>query len=391
MRFGKAWVVGGAAGALGAAALPMSSAATPNTHIVRIGLEAPLTGSQSSIGIGMLRGAVLAADQINARGGVIGPNGKPGFLIKIVKIDDAADPATGVAAAKRAITAGLNGVVGPYNSGVGERTLPLYLKAGLVPFRLTSANATSRLGITLQPMTYEIAPVASQALTKWLKAKSVAVIYDSTASYTKAEAEAVMVRLRESGVRITGYRIVPGLDSYTAAVTQAAAAKPSAIYSVVYFPEAGVIAKEVVAEHVAAACLQDYSAYDQGYVGAAGTTAARHCPVVGVPGPTVFPGSARVVGQYERAYHAAPGTWAPYTYDSVKLFAWGVQHAGTYKQAALVKTLSHVVGYRGWTGSITISPKTYDRTPATVVVDAVTARGQFVIDVPWARAVGYTG
>ncbi len=147
----------------------------------------------------MLRGAVLAADQINARGGVIGPNGKPGYLIKIVKIDDAANPATGVAAAKRAITAGLNGVVGPYNSGVGEKTLPLYLKAGLVPFRLTSANATSRLGITLQPMTYQIAPVASQALTKWLTAKSVAVIYDSTASYTTAEAKAVMVRLRGSG------------------------------------------------------------------------------------------------------------------------------------------------------------------------------------------------
>jgi branched-chain amino acid transport system substrate-binding protein len=390
MRFGAAWFVGGVAVAL-APAVPVLSTATPNTHIVRIGLEAPLTGSQSSIGIGMLRGAVLAADQINAHGGVIGPNGKPGYLIKIVRIDDAANPATGVVAAKRAIAAGLNGVVGPYNSGVGEKTLPLYLKAGLVPFRLTSANVTSRLGITLQPMTYQIAPVASQALTKWLKAKSVAVIYDSTATFTKAEAKAVMVRLRESGVRITGYRIVPGLENYTATVEKAAAAKPTAIYAVVYFPEGGVLAKEVVAEHVAATCLEDYSAYDQGYVSAAGTTAARHCPVVGVPGPTVFPGSAKVVGQYERAYHAVPGTWAPYTYDSVKLFAWGLQHTGTYKQAALLRTLSHVVGYKGWTGSVTISPKTYDRTPATVVVDAVTAHGQFVIDVPWSRAVGYTG
>jgi len=391
MRLGTAWVVGGAAVAFGAAAMPVLSTATPNTHVVRIGLEAPLTGSQSSIGIGMLRGAVLAADQINARGGVIGPSGTPGYLIKIVKIDDAANPATGVVAATRAIAAGLNGVVGPYNSGVGEKTLPLYLKAGLVPFRLTSANVTSRLGITLQPMTYQIAPVAAQALTKWLKAKSVAVIYDSTATFTKAEAKAVMVRLRESGVRITGYRIVPGLKNYTAAVAKAAGAKPTAIYAIVYYPEGGVIAKEVVAAHVSAKCLEDYSAYDQGYVGAAGTAAARHCPVVGVPGPTVFRGSTAVVDQYERAFHAAPGTWAPYTYDSVKLFAWGVQHAGTYKQAALLKTLSHVVGYQGWTGSTTINPKTYDRTPATVVVDAVNARGQFVIDTPWAHAVGYRG
>ena len=38
----------------------------------KIGLEGPLTGSQSDIGIGMLRGAQLAADEINAAGGVLG-------------------------------------------------------------------------------------------------------------------------------------------------------------------------------------------------------------------------------------------------------------------------------------------------------------------------------
>jgi branched-chain amino acid transport system substrate-binding protein len=391
MRLGKAWVVGGAVVVLGTAAMPMLSTATPNTRIVRIGLEAPLTGSQASIGIGMLRGAVLAAVQINAHGGIIGPNGQPGYLIRIVKINDAADPATGVAAAKRAIASGLNGVIGPYNSGVGEKTLPLYLKAGLVPFRLTSANATSRLGVTLQPMTYQIAPVASQAMTKWLKAKSVAVIYDSTAAYTKAEAEAVMVRLRESGVQITGYRITPGLGNYTATVKKAAATRPSVIYSVAYYPEGGVIAKEIAANHVAARCLGDYAAYDQGYIGAAGTSAAKNCPVVGVPGSNVFRGSKAVVDQYEAAFHTAPGTWAPYTYDSVKLFAWGVKHTGSYNQSALLKTLSHVVGYQGWTGSITISAKTYDRTPATIVVTAVNARRQFAIDPSWARSVGYTG
>ncbi len=198
MRFGKAWVVGGAASVLGAAAMPMLSAATPNAHIVRIGLEAPMTGSQSSIGIGMLRGAVLAADQINARGGVIGPNGKPGYLIKVVKIDDAAEPG--------------------YGRGGGQTGDQRRPKRGRRPIQLgcwrTDVAAVSQggpraisphLGECHQPSRHHTAaddvpnrPVASQALTKWLKAKSVAVIYDSTTSYTTAEAEAVMVRLRES-------------------------------------------------------------------------------------------------------------------------------------------------------------------------------------------------
>jgi len=113
----------------------------------RVGLQAPLSGSQSALGQGMLQGAQLAAADVNAAGGVLGRQ------IEIIAIDDAGDPETGVSAANAAIEQGLNGVVGPYNSSVGLQTLPLYMTAGLVPIRLTSDNATEGMGITLQPMT----------------------------------------------------------------------------------------------------------------------------------------------------------------------------------------------------------------------------------------------
>ena len=112
---------------LGAFAAPAAVAADSSDSTVRIGLEAPLTGDQKSIGIGMLDGAKLAASQINARGGLLG------HKVEIVPIDDAADPATGKTAATAAIADGLDGVVGPYNSGVGAETLPLYLAAGVRP------------------------------------------------------------------------------------------------------------------------------------------------------------------------------------------------------------------------------------------------------------------
>ena len=60
----------------------------------RIGLEAPLSGDLQTLGEGMLNGAELAADQINADGGLEGKD------IQIVPIDDAGDPATGVKAAE---------------------------------------------------------------------------------------------------------------------------------------------------------------------------------------------------------------------------------------------------------------------------------------------------
>ncbi len=377
--------------ALTAIAVPMISSAPAKTRYVRIGLEGPLTGSQASVGIGMLRGAQLAADFVNHHGGIVGPNGRRGWQIHIVPIDDAANPVTGMAAAKRAIKSGLNGVVGPYNSGVGARTLPLYLKAGLTPFRLTSANQTSGLGATLQPMTYQIAPVATKALTTWLKAHSVAIIFDHAVGYTSAEAASVKNELIAVGVTVSEFPISEGIGDYTAAVTAAAATHPTVIYTVAYYAEAGLLAREIAAAHTGARCLADYGAYDSAYVTVAGVSAAQACPVVGVPAPEAFAGSAPYVKQYQKRFRAAPGTWSPYTYDSLRMFTYVVNTTHSYRQKVLERVLPKVKGYHGWTGHINIAPKTLDRTPATVVVNGVTPGGAFVIDPAWAAAVGYTG
>src|SRR6188472_4063738 len=116
-----------AAAAFAAAALALGPSACggsgdsseTNADQWRIGLEAPLSGELQTLGQGMLNGAKLAADQINADGGLSGKD------IEIVPIDDGGDPTIGVPAAKKAIADGLDGVVGPYNSGVGIETLPL--------------------------------------------------------------------------------------------------------------------------------------------------------------------------------------------------------------------------------------------------------------------------
>src|SRR6476646_12192345 len=139
-----------------------NSGTTSSSSTFRVGLEAPLSGEQSNLGQGMLKGAQLAAEELNNGSGILGKQ------VEVVPIDDAADPETGVEAAESAIEEGLDGVVGPYNSGVGIETLPLYIEAGLVPIRLTSDSSTNGLGYTLQPMEYQIAPVASQALDEWL-------------------------------------------------------------------------------------------------------------------------------------------------------------------------------------------------------------------------------
>jgi branched-chain amino acid transport system substrate-binding protein len=349
----------------------------------RVGLEAPLSGEQSVLGEGMLKGAQLAAAQLNDDGGILGRE------VEVVPIDDAADPATGVKAAKSAISAGLDGVVGPYNSGVGIETLPLYLKAGLVPIRLTSDASTNGLGFTLQPMTYQIAPVASQALTQWLDAKTVAIAYDPTQNYTVSVSRKLKGSLEAVGVTVTAYeQVQPGKESYADVVEKLAATKPDVIYAAVYFPEGGLIAKEMQEGNVDAQCIADYASYDTGFVETAGISAAQGCPVVGVPAPGDFSAASSKVDEYRGEFNQDPGTWSPYTYDSLNFLAEGVEKAGATGAKKLTAALNGVRDWKGWTGSVTIDPSNGNRQPATVVIVETDAKGRLRVDEDWAKAVG---
>jgi branched-chain amino acid transport system substrate-binding protein len=360
-----------------------SSSDSGGSDNFRVGLEAPLSGEQAVLGEGMLRGAELAAAQLNEGDGVLGKQ------VEVVPIDDAADPATGVEAAREAIDAGLDGVVGPYNSGVGIKTLPLYIKAGLVPIRLTSDDSTNGLGLTLQPMTYQIAPVASQALTDWLHAKKVAIAYDPTQNYTVSVSGALKESLEEAGVEVTAYeKVQPGKKSYTDVVEKLAAGEPDAIYAAVYFPEGGLIAKEMKEGGVKAQCVADYGSYDTGFVETAGVAAARACPVVGVPAPQDFGGAAARVSAYEDEFGDEPGTWSPYTYDSLNFLADGVEEAGGTDSGKLTEALDGVKGWKGWTGSVAIDPSNGNRQPATVVIVDTDKSGRLHVDEDWAKAVG---
>ena len=366
-----------------------TASTTQATNTVRIGLEGPLTGAQKVTGVGMLNGAKLAADKLNAKGGLLGKN------IEIVPIDDAADATTGVSAANAAIESGLDGVVGPYNSTVGIKTLPLYEKDGLTPIRLTSDSATNGMGYTLQPMDYQIAPVATTALTDWLKVKSAAIAYDPTPGYTATVAASMKKLLTDAGVKLTSYEAVkPGASSYASTVSKLEADNPDVIYSVVYFPEGGLIAKAMNSSSSKVKCVADYASADPGFVTTAGKAAAQNCPVVGVPSPGDFPNGGSFDAAYEKQFGEGPGTWSSYVYDSVNLLATCVKQAGGFDKTTSSETptkletcLNETKDWKGVTGSVTIDPKNGNRDPATVVVLETDANGQLHVDQSWATAV----
>ena len=355
----------------------------------RIGLEGPLTGSQSDVGIGMLEGAQLAAQEINAAGGVLGRQ------VQIIPIDDAADPTVGVAAAKAAIQGGLDGVVGPYNSGVGLQTLPLFIKDKLVPIRLTSSTSTEGYGVTLQPMNDQISPVAVQALTTWQKNNSVAVIYDNSTAYTQGADASLVAGLQAAGVTVSAnIPIIPSANDDPAviqtAVTQALATHPTGVYADLYYPEGALVADDMLAQAPGTDCLADYASASNGYVTNAGIPAVQNCPVLGVPAPADFANSAPFLAAFEAKFHSAPGIWSPYAFDSVNLLVQSAVKAHNFQQVPLARVLYSTKNFIGWTGSATILSPSGNRMPSTVTVDTSDASGTLHVDLAWATAVGYT-
>jgi branched-chain amino acid transport system substrate-binding protein len=358
-------------------------------RVWKIGLEGPLTGSQSDVGIGMLEGAQLAAQEINAAGGVLGRQ------VQIVPIDDAADSTVGVAAAKAAIQAGLDGVVGPYNSGVGLQTLPLFIKDKLVPIRLTSSTSTEGYGVTLQPMNDQISPIALQALTTWQKNTSVAIVYDSSTAYTQGADTSLVAGLQVAGVTVSAnIPIIPSAINdpavIQAAVTQALATHPTGVYADLYYPEGALVADDMTKAPAGTNCLSDYASAAVGYVTDAGIPAVQNCPVLGVPAPADFADSAPYLSAFEAKFHSAPGLWSPYAFDSVNLLVQSAVTAHSFQQVPLARVLYSTKNFMGWTGSATILSPTGNRTPSTVTVDTSDASGTLHVDQAWATAVGYT-
>lgn len=336
-----------------------------------------MSGSQASTGIDMLRGAQLAAGQLDSGTGVLGRK------VKVVRADDGADPSQGVVVAKAMIARSVTAVVGPFNSSVGVKVLPLYRGAGIAIVRLTSSNLTQGFGVTAQPMASQIAPVESQELQGVLHVHSVAILYDPS-TYTAGIAEQLRGLLTQGDVTVpVDEALAPGADPQ-GAIAQIVGARPDLVYLAMYDPEAGSVAAALSAAKAGGRCFVDLAAQGPDFVSGAGVAVASKCLSSGVPAPAQLPGGAAYVSAYEAAFHQAPGTWGIFAYDSMLLLARAARTAGTWSGPALARALDHITGLKGATGTITIDPGTGNRVDAPVVILDVDASGAYVVDPTWA-------
>lgn len=359
------------------ALLALAGGAGAQSKTIAIGLEAPLTGSQSANGIDQYRGALLAVEQINRNGGVAGRK------LRLVKIDDKADPDIAKAVAAKAIRKGIFAVVGPYNSSVGVNNLLTYLNAGVIPVQMTSTDDTTGYGVTVQPKNSQISPVEVKAITGLSpKPTKVAMLVDPS-TYTQGMADRLQTALTAQGIGVTAIEITPGKSDYTSEVAQAMQNQPDLIYSSTYYDTGAPIAQAIYALGAGAPkCFMGLANQENDFVTLAGRSAAQACLFSGVPTPQQFTNkkAKAYVRAYTKRYKKAPSTWGTFTYDSIYTLANAVRRAGGWDTRGVFRTIKTTRNLKGATGSITISPSTGNRTNVPIAILEVNAAGKFVVE-----------
>jgi branched-chain amino acid transport system substrate-binding protein len=336
-----------------------------------IGLEAPLSGDQQSNGRDMWRGALLAAEELNREGGILG---RP---VKLLRADDRADPERALPVARRLRRRGADAVIGPYNSGVGLINLPYYLESKILPVHLTSTDETDGQGVTVQPKNSQISPV-EQDYVLAQGVSRVSMLVDPSA-YTTGMADRLETALAAEGVTVNRFSITPGSADYDAVVAQSLASDPGLVYVSTYYPEGSLIARSLAASGSKAQRFLGLANVDPAFVQQAGLEVARSCVFSGTPEAPQLPTAKAYVKAYEKRFDRTPGVWGTFTYDSLKVLAEAMEEAESSRFRPALNTLLQTSNYEGQTGTISIDPLTGNRVKVPVYVLRVDQQGAFVV------------
>ncbi len=101
---------------------------------IPVGVAGPITGPNAAFGAQFKKGAEQAANDINAKGGVLGQK------IRIEIGDDVSDPKQGISVANKFAADGVKYVIGHYNSGVSIPASEVYAENGILEFSPASTN-----------------------------------------------------------------------------------------------------------------------------------------------------------------------------------------------------------------------------------------------------------
>ncbi|MBI1272626.1 MAG: ABC transporter substrate-binding protein [Alphaproteobacteria bacterium] len=347
-----------------AAALICAMTAAPARADLVIGVAGPITGSYSTFGEQIMRGAKFAAEQINAAGGIMGEK------IELKLVDDACDPKQAVAVAGQLASNGVKYVIGHFCSGSSIPASKVYMEEGMIEISPSSTNPK----LTDEAETYifrvcgrddQQGAVIGNYIVKYFAGKKIAVIHDkSTAG--KGQADQARETINAGGIKEVMYEAYnAGERDYSALVTKLKEAGVELLMIGGYHTEAGLIARQ----------LRDAGADIQVFGGDALTT-EEYWSIAGTAGEgTLFTfgpdprknSLAKDVVEAIRKTGYEPEGYTLYTYAAMQALAGAIEKVGSAKDTKKIAGALRAQSYDTVLGPIGFNEKGDVKGPAFVV------------------------
>ncbi len=310
--------------------------AVAQASTLRIGGLVSETGSGSPYGLSELKGLRLAVRVLNANR----PRGMPRVQLRV--LNDASDPATAQARAKRLIDAGSNVLLAPTLSPVAGAVGPLAQQARIGFIGVTTT--TLDLG-SIGPVAYRIALTeerlvpATLSLLRGRGVRSASLVFDSTDGYSAGAATAFRDAARATGITIktsidlAGHGTQADLD---AALRQANAVHPQAILLALRSSEAS---ESLIAARRAGtrAALAGGNGFNVSTVISAAGSAANGLITAAPWNPMIRSIASRAfVAAFRRAYHGRlPDAQAALGFATIELLRDAASIGGTSRAGVL--------------------------------------------------------
>jgi branched-chain amino acid transport system substrate-binding protein len=318
-------------------ALATAFAAAQDIPVAVVG---PITGQDAAFGEQMKRGAAMAVQDINAKGGVLG------HRLRLLTGDDACDPKQAVAVANEMVNDNVVAVIGHFCSGASIPASAVYAENGILQITPASTNPLLTDGAAKNGWTNVFRTcgrddaqgrVAGTYIVAHFKGKAVAIVQDKTA-YGKGLADQTKMTMNKAGMQEAMYESVnQGDKDFSALISKMKEKHVVAIYYGGYFTEAGLLIRQAKEQGLDAVLMGGDALASEEYWKITGNTGEKTLMTF-APDPRNLPSAQQAVAEF-RAQGFDPEGYTLYTYAALQVFADAADRAKSTKVDDLAKTM----------------------------------------------------
>jgi branched-chain amino acid transport system substrate-binding protein len=315
---------------------------------IKIAVGAPLTGALAKMGQEVANAVKLAADEWNAKGGVLGRQ------IQVVEADDQGNPQVGVAAAEKvaadpAVVAAVWGITSvtciPVSEILQKANLAL-ISPGCTNPRVTDRglNNTNRVCARDDAQGPAIAIFGVQDL----KAKKVAIFDDGTTG-PKGAADEVEKKAKALGAQVLRYQVRQG-DKDFRAILGTLPKDVNLIVPSLWAPEAALMAKQLPDVGLDVRMIGPDGQFEvKDYIEASGGAAEGNYVTFLAPDMKKIPAAARFVQAFESKYGPL-SSYGPLAYEAANIIFEAVKRAGKADRVLVRDSVRATKDYKGILG-----------------------------------------